>query len=175
MEEIWKDVIGYEGYYQVSNLGRVRSNFDGHIMSQYQGNTGYMYLRLGKCNYDKKKLRMVHRLVAEAFIPNPNNLPFISHKDETKTNNYADNLEWVSAKENNNMPKHKKRISTKRKQISMKGKANVSPIQCNGILYNTLTEFSISWGLNPSTVWRWLKGKTKMPKGWKNRGLKYAE
>ena len=121
----------------------------------------------------RKKLRMVHRIVAEAFIPNPNNLPFISHKDETKTNNCADNLEWVSAKENNNMPKHKQRISAKRKQVGIKGKAHISPVWCDGILYDTLTKFSISWELNPSTVWRWLNGKTQMPQEWKDRGLKY--
>ena len=142
-------------------------------MSQYQGNTGYMYLRLGKCNYDKKKLRMVHRIVAEAFIPNPNNLPFVSHKDETKTNNCVDNLEWVSAKENNNMPKHKQRISDGKKCVGTKGKAKTTVIQCDNILYSTLTEFSTFWGLNPSTVWRWLNNKTKMPQIWRDRGLKY--
>ena len=114
-------------------------------------------------------------LVAKAFIPNPNNLPFISHKDETKTNNCADNLEWVSAKENNNMPKHKQRISDGKKYVSTKGKAKTTALQCDNILYSTLTEFSISWELNPSTVWRWLNKKTQMPQEWKDRGLKYAE
>lgn len=173
MEEIWKDVIGYERYYQVSNLGRIRSKFTGNIMAQYKGNTGYMYLRFGKCNYDKKKLQLVHRLVAKAFVPNPYNLLYVSHKDETKTNNYANNLEWTNAKENNNMLQHKQRISNGKKQVSMKGKAKASAVWCDEILYNTITEFSMFWALNPSTVWRWLKGKTKMPQKWKDRGLKY--
>ena len=173
MEEIWKDVVGYEGYYQVSNLGRVRSCFDGHIMNQYQGDTGYMYLRFGKCDYNKKKLQIVHRLVAKAFVDNPDNLPYVSHKDETKTNNCADNLEWVSAKENNNMPQHKERISKGRKLANIKQKVRLTPVWCEGILYKTLTDFSIAQNLNPSTVWRWLKGKTKMPKEWIDKGLRY--
>lgn len=113
MEEIWKDIEGYEGKYQVSNFGRVRSldriqrrtdyrtgkqyeTFKkGLMITQNQGKNGYMRAKI----FDKdgqRKIALVHRLVAMAFIPNPDNLPEVNHKDEDKTNNRADNLEWCT-------------------------------------------------------------------------------
>ena len=175
MEKIWRDVVGYEEYYQVSSLGEIRNKNTGKILSQYKGNTGYMCLRLGKCNYKSKKLYLVHRLVAEAFLPNPHGFHYVSHKDETKTNNCAENLEWVEAKENNNMPQHKERISKGKKLISNKGKPRETPVLCDNIFYKNLTQFSLNFQLNPSTVWRWLNNKTTMPQEWKNRGLKYVK
>lgn len=108
MEEIWKDIIGFEGLYQVSNLGRVKSFrkpkqykcADEYIMKEYIGNSGYIVVTLYKSRSRTKKL--VHRLVADAFIPNPENLPHVNHKDENKHNNRADNLEWCTPKYNNN-------------------------------------------------------------------------
>ena len=112
IEEIWKDIAGYEGKYQVSNLGRVRSlprtfldvnrrkqMFRGRVLKQMMRKNGYMVVTF----YESGKFHqmMVHRLVADAFIPNPNNLPLINHKDEDKTNNRVDNLEWCSAQYNN--------------------------------------------------------------------------
>lgn len=98
MEEIWKDIAGYEGLYKVSNKGRVYNlkfeRFMGHISNKY------MCVRLGK--YGKQKNYKVHRLVAQAFIPNPDNLPFINHKDENKLNNCVDNLEWCTREYNVN-------------------------------------------------------------------------
>lgn len=111
MEEIWKDIVGYEGLYQVSNLGRVRSLdryvlhkqsvrklHKGCIMNPYRI-TGYPAVHLSKDG--QKKGFLVHRLVATAFIPNPNNLPEVNHKDESRTNNIVDNLEWCTVLENN--------------------------------------------------------------------------
>lgn len=105
MTEIWKDIPGYEGLYQVSNLGQVRSlnyNHTGHpgILSQGNNGDGYKHVILYKNNSHKKG--KVHRLVALAFLENPNNLPFINHKDENKGNNRVDNLEWCSRKYNVN-------------------------------------------------------------------------
>ncbi len=117
MEEIWKDIEGFEGYYQVSNLGRVRSverigcnnRYYDSIIRKQSLSRGYPIVSLSK---DGNKIhRYVHILVARAFVPNPNNFPQVGHKDETRTNNRADNLEWVTAKQNNNMPLHIKRIS----------------------------------------------------------------
>jgi hypothetical protein len=90
MNEIWETVPGYRGKYEVSNLGRVRSY--GVIISQRVGSYGYyrVNLYIGKL----KKTVPVHRLVAKAFIPNPNNLPQVNHIDEDKKNNRVDNLEW---------------------------------------------------------------------------------
>lgn len=117
MEEIWKDIKGYEGLYQVSNLGRVRSldrvarnghKYSGKIRKQCFSR-GYLIVSLSKDGV--KKHPHVHRLVAEAFVPNPENKPEVSHLDETKTNNKADNLVWATSKENCNMPKHIERLS----------------------------------------------------------------
>lgn len=113
-QEIWKDVIGYEGLYLVSNFGKVKS-LDmvlpykrhgknqtrirkGKILTPVKTNRGY--LRVEMCSNAKAKLNLVHRLVAMAFIPNPNNLTEVNHKDCNKLNNYVGNLEWVSSSEN---------------------------------------------------------------------------
>lgn len=98
MEEIWKSIPGFEDY-TVSNLGRVM-NKHGRIMKLSNHKQGYKLIGLKK---DKKLYcRQVHRLVALAFIPNPDNLPQVNHKDECKTNNCVDNLEWCDAKYNIN-------------------------------------------------------------------------
>ena len=114
MDEIWKDIKGYEGLYQVSNLGRVRSlgsdNWHkGRILKPHLDGRGH-YLEVGLHKDHKSKTTNIHRLVAEAFIPNPNNLPQVNHKDECKTNNMVDNLEWCDAHYNINYGNAKKRI-----------------------------------------------------------------
>lgn len=112
MEEIWRPVKEYEGYYEVSNLGRVRSidryvNTKGDSKRIRNGrvlkgilHNEYVWVTLSKDNLKSKK--RVHRIVAEAFLPNPDNLPQVNHKDEDKTNNNVDNLEWCTAKYNMN-------------------------------------------------------------------------
>lgn len=105
MNEIWKDVKGYEGLYKISNNGRVFSfhhNKNGRELTYSLSNSGYYLVGL----YDGKQKRVyIHRLVAEHFIPNPNNLPQVNHKDENKLNNEAVNLEWVTRKQNINYGK----------------------------------------------------------------------
>ena len=96
MEEVWKDVVGFKGY-QVSNLGRVKSlNYKGtgreQILFQVKNKSGYMQTML--CHNGKPISCRVHRLVALAHVPNPNNLSEVNHIDENKQNNRADNLEW---------------------------------------------------------------------------------
>ena len=102
MEE-WRDIKGYEGYYQISNLGRVKSlprDVGSNrckketIMKTSIDKDGYEHLVL--CKDGKQKHFRVNRLVAQAFIPNPNNYPVVNHKDENKTNNRVENLEWCT-------------------------------------------------------------------------------
>lgn len=110
MLEIWKDIFGFEGLYQVSNLGHVRSltrtveqmNRGGMCKTTYPSKmlrptttpNGYKQVRLSKNN--KQIHKNVHRLVAETFIPNPNSLPQVNHIDSNKSNNMVSNLEWVN-------------------------------------------------------------------------------
>lgn len=106
MQEIWKDIKGYEGIYQVSNLGRVRSldrivnnrSYKGRIKvpSNSKG-----YKRVGLLYKRNVNYYSIHRLVAQAFIPNPNNYEIVNHKDENRGNNRVDNLEWCDSKYNN--------------------------------------------------------------------------
>lgn len=121
MEEIWKPVKGFEGYYEVSNLGNVRSIdrivldtvrncerlLKGKILTQRDNGSGYKIVMF--CKEHKLYNKYVHRLVSEAFIPNPDNLPQINHKDEVKSNNCVDNLEWCTQLYNNEYGTKKKR------------------------------------------------------------------
>ena len=114
MTEVWKGIKGYEGLYQVSNMGRVKSldrtaidkagrkrHYKGRILKPVISSDGY--LRVFLCNgRGKQKDCFVHRLVCEAFHKNPKNKPCVNHIDENKTNNTASNLEWCTVKENNN-------------------------------------------------------------------------
>ncbi len=105
MKEIWKDIVGYEGLYQVSNLGNVKSKRK--VLSQTKGK----YLKVILSKNGKEKVVNVHRLVAQAFIPNIDNLPQVNHKDENKYNNKVENLEWCDNKYNNNYKDKAKRSS----------------------------------------------------------------
>ena len=100
LKEVWKDVSGFEGLYQVSNFGRVKSLLKDRIMKRTIRPDGYLSVSLHKDG--KQKSFLVHRLVASAYIGNPDNYPQINHKDENKTNNCVSNLEWCTPMYNAN-------------------------------------------------------------------------
>ena len=123
MEEIWKDISGYEGLYQISNLGNVKSlNYSRtgkeRILKPGTDKDGYLLVTLYK-NRNKRPFK-IHRLVAKAFIPNPDNKSDVNHKDENKTNNCVDNLEWMTRMENNNFGTRNERISKSVLQFTKK-------------------------------------------------------
>lgn len=137
--EIWKDIPEYEGLYQVSNLGRIKSLYN------YRGGNSILiqrvkkdYLTIGLRKKGIRKWHQVHRLVASAFIPNINNLKQVNHKDENKLNNKVENLEWCSAKYNNSYGTRLARVSQ-----SNRLKKKICKYDLKGNLiatYNSITE-----------------------------------
>lgn len=121
MQEIWKDIPNYQGLYQISNCGRVKSLprknnkriINKEIIKVFT-KLPNGYLKVGLSKNGKTKHYFVHRLVAEAFIPNLENKPCVNHKDCNKENNNVNNLEWVTHKENNSYKNHhlKRNISS---------------------------------------------------------------
>lgn len=152
MKELWKDIKGYEGLYQISNFGKVYSKIGNlryknphPIMMKYDSSGGYARVMLSKDKVFKRFL--VHRLVAEAFIPNPLNKPEVNHIDGNKLNNCVDNLEWVTCKEN-------KRHAIKNGLWQGKGKSVVQ--YKNGIeiaRYKSVREASLQTGISARRIY----------------------
>lgn len=135
MEIIWKKVVGYEGFYEINNIGEIRSIAINNAKSGYTLRKEPRYL---KKNFDKDgynivvlclngKMRTckVHRLVAQAFIPNPLNLPQVNHKDENKANNLVSNLEWCNCRYNANYGTKRIRLSNSLRNNIKKSRAVV--------------------------------------------------
>jgi len=176
--EIWKDVVGYEGLYQVSDLGNVRSvtrkvpwrngtrTVFGRELIKYIDKGGYLVVGLSKNNI--VKLKKVHRLVADVFIPNTNNLPFINHKDECKENNHANNLEWCNRQYNNTYGSRVERARTKQVKA-------VFQYNRNGVFireWESLTEASSILHIHNGSISECCRGKRKTAGGyvWKYGG-----
>ncbi len=175
LNEQWRDIPGYEGLYQVSNFGRIWSNErvvtvdysnnyrtvvdefkytqPGKIMKLRQNKGGYVVVSLTKNKIQKKY--MVHRLVAQAFIPNPNNLPFINHKDENKQNNHTNNLEWCDAKYNTNYGTCIERRSYKQRYTNSRRRPVVSIDESgNEKYYLSAWDASRQLGAYQSNIWK---------------------
>lgn len=151
--EEWRDVIGYEGIYKVSNFGRVKNHR--RIKSQQANNKGYMIVHLSK----NAKLRwcLVHRLVAQAFIDNPDNKATVNHKDGNRANNNVNNLEWASYSENN---LHSYRSNGRKSALAI-------PIYCieTGKIYKSSYDASRDTGISQSSINRCANGIFKSANG----------
>lgn len=164
--EIWKNIIGFPNY-QVSSRGNVRSCYKGEWKLIIKSKTyGYEHVLLYK---DKtRKNARVHRLVAEAFIPNPNNLPFVNHKDENRSNNNVDNLEWCTAKYNIN-------YGTCIKRATEKQERPVLMLTINGMFerrFKSVTEAEKETGFSHSHITECCNNKKKQ---YKNHIWKYEQ
>ena len=169
MNEIWLPIEGYENLYEVSNLGRVCSlertvikkndatrKVPGKILKPGTNKNGYLKVNL--CKNGTRRTCYLHRLVATAFIPNPDKKPQVNHKDEDKTNNTAENLEWCTAKENNNYGTRNKRASEKRSK----------PVLCIELnqIFPSLTEAARQLSLSVGNISWVLTGRSKTAGGY---------
>lgn len=148
VEESWRPVIGHEGRYEVSSLGRVRSLLTNKILKQSKNSSGYFVV--GCSTKSRSGNKLVHRLVAESFIPNPLNLPQVNHKDENKENNSVSNLEWCTPNYNRHFGTSIERISNSNK-ITKKGQGLKPVIKCSLSgeeleHFNSIEEATISMG-----------------------------
>ena len=168
MTEIWLPIEGYENLYEVSNLGRVR-----RLESVVTGKNGVKqkvpgkilkpgavrgYLIVTLCKNGIGRSYYLHRLVSTAFIPNPDNLNCVNHRDENKQNNSAENLEWCTAKENTN-------YGTRNKRISEKLRKPVLCVELNQI-FPSLTEAARQLCLSVENLSRVLAGRSKTAGGY---------
>lgn len=180
MEEIWKDVVGYEGYYQVSNLGRVKSLdryvqrgqgtrlVHGRILNQAVNTNGYLRVILSRGN--KTKNTLVHRLVAEAFIPNPEHAAVVDHIDNNRQNNSVSNLRWCTQSENIEKSYRQGRRTSvfNLDAIQQKRIASVSKpvIRSDGMSYKSVSEAASDLGVTWSAISHVLYGRAKTCRGY---------
>lgn len=165
-KETWKPVTCTDiVMYEVSSEGNVRNLKTGRILKPFYNTNGYAMVDLTRASSDKTKktYKLVHRLVAQAFIPNLKNLSDVNHKDEIKTNNNLDNLEWISHRDNMNYGTRTERMA----------KSNSKPIQQldlkTGLIiatYPSIKEAGLSIGIYKSNISKVAKGKCKSAGGY---------
>lgn len=160
MEE-WKDIEDYEGLYQVSSEGRVKSlNYfrtgEERILKCVKNKEGY--LKVGLSKNRKRKTYYIHRLVAQTFLPNPNNLPQVNHKDEDKTNNIVENIEYCNSKYNANYGTRTERIQKPILQFTKSGEFVRR--------WESITQVRKKLGVNKGNITSCLKGKYKTAGGY---------
>lgn len=164
MDEIWKSIDGYNGRYEISNLGRVKSyaqSKNGKIQLGCPQKKGYLAVTLYDGNGNKKTCK-IHRLVAMAFIPNPNNLPEVNHKDEDKSNNCVDNLEWCTLEYNHNYGTRNQRAGKKNRCNESTSKKIYSIDEYGNVEYfDSINDAERITGLIHQNIVRTLKGRGK--------------
>ena len=181
--EIWKDVENYEGFYQVSNLGRVKSlerdvflpngivnrHIEEKILVPILNAYGYSFVNLHKNG--KSKAILIHRLVALAFIPNPENKPQVNHKDENPLNNRVDNLEWCTASYNANYGTKNQRCVQNRRSYKLGDNPSAKPVFCEELnkTFDCAIRAEKELGVCGSSISNVCKGKRKTAGGfhWK--------
>lgn len=174
-KELWQDINGYKGYYQISNYGNVRSLdrpvytiagkgyriVKGKLIKGSVNNSGYKMVVLKKEN--KPKGLTIHRLVALHFIPNPNGFPDVNHKDENKFNNSFENLEWVSHEYNMNYGERAERSSRKLRNtrlLSNNGRAVKIINLDTKEIFNTILEASIKYNIGRDSISQCCRNKS---------------
>lgn len=162
--EVWKDIPDYEGKYQISNKGRVKSlprndKFckRGYeiIMKAFVCGSGYQEVLLSLD--DRRKPMLIHRMVAEAFVPNPDGKQEVNHKDGNKTNNDANNLEWVTPSEN---------IRHSYDTQINKGRGRKVVCVETGEVFDSIKEAADKYGLQVPLIWKCCNGKQKTTGGY---------
>lgn len=164
-KEEWRDISGYEGIYQVSNLGRVKSlvnggqsRLNGKERILKPGENKYGYLSVNLCKYGNRKMFKIHRLVAQAFLSNSENFPEVNHKDENPKNNHSSNLEWCDRKYNCNYGTRNERMrKTKSKKVIC--------IETN-FTYESVNEASRQTGFDKGNISKCCLGKSKTTGGY---------
>ena len=164
MVEEWKEVLGFDVLYEVSNLGRVRSRYseDRGYSNEYVYlkplDNGHGYLRFNWRMKKRQRTVYLHRLVAEAFLPNPDMLPEVNHKDENKANCRVDNLEWCDHKYNASYGTKNERMAEKR----------VKPVQCieTGVIFRSARDAGKELGVTNTAISNCLKGRSKTAAGY---------
>lgn len=184
--EVWKDIVGHEGLYQVSNLGRVKSlkrkvyagrnrmrwQYERILSNNKTNGNGYIVVSLNK--ESKSKNKYVHRLVAEAFLENPNNYKYINHKDQNTFNNNANNLEFCTAQYNSTYRdahikrglKHRNNLVNSKKVYQLDENENIIKE------FSSMAEANRQLGTNHTSIYACINGKQKHAFGYK---WKYAE
>jgi hypothetical protein len=172
MEEIWKDIIGFENSYQINNNGIIKSKISqkGEFLHPFTNKTGYMIANLWRVN-EKRTPMLISRLVAIHFIPNPENKPCINHKDGNKQNNNVNNLEWVTHHENTLHAHRILKIAQKRSPCSdeRKRKIGLANTKINNDMKEVINkeflngcsknELSKKYKVSLTTIYRALKAR----------------
>ena len=178
MEELWKDIIGYEGLYQVSNIGNIRkiapfarkincSRCIPYLLSKAKSSTGYIHVQLVK--QGKAKTINVHRLVANAFVPNPYHKNEINHIDSDRSNNVFTNLEWVTHRENMIHAVKQCHVNPSIMRNHKKKRYTVLQYSKNGEFireWNCVNDIALKYGIRRCTIYLCLSGNHKSALGY---------